>query len=164
MLNKKISNLIALIILISSCTYWHSVNLKYMIPKGYEGMIMIGWDQKDGIPKSMEGDYEAYTIPPNGFLKSQVASRSLAPIDEKFYSYDLKTGKRTELEMIYPDISADTITKDNQYYIVGSFSSGHGETGNMVFFITRDKKSKFMDSAYREKYFFQHEDALYEGY
>lgn len=137
-----------------------------MIPKDYEGMIMIAWDQKDGIPKSIEGDYEAYTIPPTGFLKSQVWSRSLAPIDEKFYSYDLKTGKRTELEMIDPSIHVDTIpiTKNNQYYIVGLFTSGHGETGNMIFFITKDKKSKFMDSSYRQKYFLQHEDALYEEY
>ena len=69
LLKKKITKTSGLIIamlgivLISSCTYWHNVKLKHLIPDGYEGMIIIAWDQKNGTPKTMEGDYEVYTIP-----------------------------------------------------------------------------------------------------
>lgn len=161
----KISSLVLVLsgmLLISSCTYWHSVNLKYIIPEGYEGMIMIAWNQKNGTPKIMEGDYEVYTIPASGFLRSQVKDRSLSPIDEKFYSYNKQTGERKELEIIDPSTSLDTIKKENQIYRVGLFTASHGESGHTIFFLTRDKKSKFMDAIFREKYVSQHEDALYE--
>lgn len=163
----KISSLVAvlsIIILIPSCTYWHKVYLKYIIPEGYEGMIVIAWDQKNGSPKTMEGDYEVYTIPANGFLRSQISARSMDVINEKFYSYNKKTGKKTELEMIDPSIRIDTIpiTKNNQYYIVGLLTGGYDGSSNMVFFITKDKKSKFMDRAYREKYMLQQEAILYK--
>jgi len=51
--------ILLLIVLITSCTYWHNVNIKYIIPEGYEGMIVLAWDQKNGAPKIMEGDYDS---------------------------------------------------------------------------------------------------------
>lgn len=172
LLKKKITKTSSLvtallgIILISSCTYWHDVNLKYLIPDGYEGMIVIAWDQKNGTPKTMEDDYEVYTVPDNGFVRTQVKARSMNVIDEKFYSYNKRTGKKVELEMIDPSIHVDTIpiVKNNQYYIVGLVTGGYDGSSNMVFFITRDKKSKFMDRTYREKYMLQQEDVLYKKY
>ncbi|WP_142531072.1 DUF6843 domain-containing protein [Pedobacter westerhofensis] len=153
--------ILLLVVLITSCTYWHNVNIKYIIPEGYEGMIVLAWDQKNGAPKIMEGDYEVYTFPANGFLKSEVGGRSMNA-HEKFYSYNKATGKRMELKIIDPTISTDTISAKNEYYMVGSFSGGYEQTYNLVFFITNNKKSKFMDPAYREKYGAEHLDRLYE--
>ena len=51
--------ILLLVVLITSCTYWHNVNIKYIIPEGYEGMIVLAWDQKNGAPKIMEGDYDS---------------------------------------------------------------------------------------------------------
>ncbi|WP_142526249.1 DUF6843 domain-containing protein [Pedobacter westerhofensis] len=137
--------------------------MKFLFPENYEGIVIIAWDEENGAEKVMEDDYEVYTIPKSGILKTKVPSRSLDPMDEKFYSYNDKTKRRTELEVIYLSSIGDTvrITKKNQYYQVGLMSSGHNQKGNLIFFLTRDIKSKFMDRAYREKYIAEHEEELY---
>lgn len=162
--NNKYSNslfVLILFVMVCSCTRWHQVYLKYIIPEDYEGMILIAWDQDHGEKKTMEGNYEVYKIPANGFLRSQVKARSLSPIDEKFYSYN-KEGVLNRLEMIDPGAYVDTvnITKKNQFYRVGLTSGGHNGKSNLIFFITKDKNSKFMNAAYREKYIQDHDHIL----
>lgn len=116
-------------------------------------MVIVAWDEENGAEKVIENDYEVYKIPSTGILKTQVTSRSLDVSDEKYYSYN-KLGLRMQLEMIDPSFYKDTvkITKKNQYYLVGGVSSGYKGKNNMIFFITKDIKSKFMDNVYREKY------------
>jgi hypothetical protein len=145
---------LSLLILIAlACTYWHKVNLKFLLPENYEGMVIVAWDEENGAEKVSEDDYEVYKIPSTGILKTQVTSRSLDVLDEKYYSYN-KLGLRTRLEMIDPSYYKDTIkiTKKNQYYVVGGVSSGYKGKNNMIFFITKDRKSKFMNNEYRKKY------------
>jgi len=153
-------------ILLCSCSYWHSPSLIYLIPEGYEGMVVISWDQKDGEPEAKEGDYELYKIPANGFLSTQMKARNMSPEDEKYFTYNSAKGSRVELEMIDPGNYVDTasITKSNQLYKLGSLSVSDNYGQYAVFFITRDKKSKFMDSAYREEYFKAHIDSLFSIY
>ncbi|CAM4006170.1 hypothetical protein SAMN06265348_101122 [Pedobacter westerhofensis] len=160
---RKYKLLLIFTLISCGCTYWHKVNLKFLFPENYEGIVIIAWDEENGAEKVMEDDYEVYTIPKSGILKTKVPSRSLDPMDEKFYSYNDKTKRRTELEVIYLSSIGDTvrITKKNQYYQVGLMSSGHNQKGNLIFFLTRDIKSKFMDRAYREKYIAEHEEELY---
>ena len=163
---KGILLLLISTILLGSCSYWHTPALKYLIPEGYEGMIVISWDQKDGEPEIKDCNYELYKIPLDGFLKTQMKARNMSPEDEKYFSYDSVKGSRVELEMIDPGTYVDTvsITKSNQMYKLGwlSVSDNYGQYA--VFFITRDKKSKFMDSAYREEYFKAHIDSIFSAH
>lgn len=137
-----------------------------MIPEDYEGMIMISWDQKNGTPVQKEGDYEVYKIPADGFLRTRMKARNISPEDEKYFSYSAAKGIRMELEIIDPGTYVDTasITKKNQLYKLGwlSVSDKYGQYA--VFFVTRNKRSKFMDNAYREDYFKTHIDSLFNAH
>jgi len=153
-------------IFICSCSYWHSPSLQYVLPEGYEGMVVISWDQQEGTPVAKEGNYELYSIPADGFLSTQMNARNMSPEDEKYFTYDSVKGTRMKLEMIDPRTYVDTpsLTKKNQMYKLGwlSVSDHHGQYA--VFFITRDKKSKFMDNAYCEEYFKAHIDSIFSSH
>ncbi|CAM4409630.1 hypothetical protein SAMN06265348_11737 [Pedobacter westerhofensis] len=151
------------LIIFSSCTYWDTSSFRYLIPEGYEGMIVISWDQENGVAIHKDGDYEVYRIPPNGLLRTNVRARSLNIIEEQFYSYSQATGKQVRLKIIDPSISKDTIESKNEFYKVGLLSGGHEGLNNMIFFITRDKNSKFMDETYCRHYYSKHEDELYQN-
>ncbi|MDQ0970083.1 hypothetical protein QFZ20_005486 [Flavobacterium sp. W4I14] len=134
-----------------SCSYWHKPHIKYLIPEGYEGMVVIAWGQKKGAPNVKEGEFEVYKIPVNGFLRTQMDSRNIAPVEEKFYSYNLKTGKRTELEVINADLVKDTITKDNQIYQLRGFSGGHAQGSYMVLYLTKNRDYKVINFKNQEE-------------
>jgi len=85
-------------------------------------MVVIAWGQQSGAEMAKEDDFEVYKIPESGFLSTQVQPRNIAPVEEKFFSYNLKTGKRTELDVINADLVKDTITKNNQIYQLRGFS------------------------------------------
>lgn len=136
----------------SSCSYWHRPSIIYLVPEEYEGMIVIAWDQNAGMPNLMEGGYEVYIIPQTGFIRTQAHSRNLAPLEEKFYSYNMKTGKRTELEIINRSLITDTITKINQFYQLKGFSGGNEEGKYMVMYLTKDPDCKFLDFSNHAKY------------
>ena len=143
-LNRKKLAFLYLIILclIFSCSYWHKPHIKYLIPEDYEGMVVIAWGQKSGSKMVKEGDFEVYKIPENGFLRTQVESRNIAPIEEKFYSYNKKTGERTELEAINADLVSDTISKKHQIYQLRGFSGGHHQGSYMVLYLTKNRNYK----------------------
>ncbi|MGO4877698.1 hypothetical protein [Pedobacter sp. AJM] len=128
--------------LVFSCAQWDRPQIKYLVPEGYDGMIVIAWGQKNGSPVVTEDDFEVYKIPENGFFRTQKKSRNIAPVEEKFYSYNIKTGKRTELEVINADLVTDTITKPNQIYQLRGFSAGNEKGNYMVLYLTKNRNYK----------------------
>jgi hypothetical protein len=162
--SKRISYCILLVTILMysfACSSWHEVKMRFLIPEGYEGLIMIAWDQKDGVAEQKEGEFELYQFPSNGLLRSQQKSRNLNILDLQCYTYNLKNGRRTKLHVIDPTEVTDTVRKSNQYYIVGLRSTTDKGIHHTIFYLTRSLDSKFMQAAYRDKYTIQRLDLLY---
>jgi hypothetical protein len=71
-----------------------------LIPKGYEGEVIIIFDQKDGQPVKYEGKERIYEIPENGVLITQF-SWTTGFTDKRFYY--ISQGKRENIEKVSSD-------------------------------------------------------------
>ncbi|QHT66346.1 hypothetical protein GXP67_06580 [Rhodocytophaga rosea] len=75
-----------------------------LIPKGYEGEVIIIFDQKEGAPIKYEGKERIYEIPDNGVLVTQFAWTT-GFTDRKFYYVSQR--ERENIEMVRSDYKVE---------------------------------------------------------
>lgn len=83
---KTILNLSCLLLfsLNLSCQY-RTVNILYVLPKNYEGPIIVLYDQKDGKPKEYyHNDWRVYRINKEGTLKTQFEYEAKSYLNMQF--------------------------------------------------------------------------------
>jgi hypothetical protein len=81
----------------------------YVLPKNYQGVVFILYNQKDGEQPKYEDNNRVYEIPSNGILKTQFTPNvGWRPLDKFYY---LDNGKRIEITYEQPPktIKGDTI-------------------------------------------------------
>jgi hypothetical protein len=69
-----------------------------LIPEGYQGTILIIFNQKDGAPKEYEGNNRIYRIPESGVLKTQFKPDYGVQKNKFFYLND--EGERKEIPFV----------------------------------------------------------------
>lgn len=69
-----------------------------LIPEGYEGSVLIIFNQEDGEPKEYEEGKRVYKIPDNGVLKTQFEPNYGVQNHQFFYVN--KEGNRTEIPFV----------------------------------------------------------------
>jgi len=83
----------------------------FLIPKEYEGTIIVLFDQKDGQPVEYSKSGERiYRIPANGILKSKFSSNT-GNSKWKIYYIDNK-GSKTPIPIIYSHERIDSNSKE----------------------------------------------------
>ena len=93
-------------LLILIAVVWELVYLKittkkevFILPKGFNGAVIIVFNQKDGIDDIKEDGKFIYRIPSSGILKIK---KELAPIYKDWYYFEDAQGKRTEFYYCFP--------------------------------------------------------------
>ena len=67
---KKTTYYLLLLLTITGCAQEAEDTIRLM-PEGYQGPVLIIFNQKYGTPKEYEGDKRLYRIPENGILITQ---------------------------------------------------------------------------------------------
>ncbi len=93
---KKITYLILFITLVS-CAQKAEDTIR-LIPEGYEGAVIIIFNQEDGAPKEYEGDKRVYRIPESGVLRTQFEP-NYGIQNHQFFYVD-NNGERTEIPFV----------------------------------------------------------------
>ena len=77
----------------------------HLIPKDFQGPIIIIYEQKDGKPKKYEGDFRVYEIPGDGVLRTQFTHPKgfIAPGKLQYYYYE----KNTRQQLLYIESPKD---------------------------------------------------------
>ncbi len=70
-----------------------------LIPKGYEGIVVIIYDVKDGAEKEYENGKQVFRIPVNGVLKTQF-SLDATWVESDDINYFYENGRRTEITRV----------------------------------------------------------------
>lgn len=87
--------------LVNSCSIRaKSADVIYLIPKNFEGGVVIFYDQKDGITPDFNGTEYVFIIPKDDVIKTSIDAKT-AGGKPSFFLVD-ENGKRTELEYLYP--------------------------------------------------------------
>lgn len=60
-----------IIVLLSSCMLTKPVVVTYLIPEKFEGVVVIIFNQQDGVPENSDNGALIYKIPENGILRTQ---------------------------------------------------------------------------------------------
>jgi hypothetical protein len=110
--------------------YFHimsiSENEVYIFPKDFKGVVLIAYNQKDGLDDINEDGKLIYRIPMNGILKLK---RPLeASISKSWYYFEDAEGNRTEFYYCFPPCH-EMDTNPNKVFAFGesSGSSFEGE-------------------------------------
>jgi hypothetical protein len=91
-----------LIFLVLVLVVWEFIHLKtnfkqqvYILPKGFKGVVLVAYEQEDGIDDEIVDGKLMYKIPQSGVLK--VKRKEAISISQTWYYFEDGEGKRTEL-------------------------------------------------------------------
>ena len=112
-----------LLVLMTSCA--NAGESICLIPENFTGIVLIVFDQKDGVPEEIENGLHVYRIPLSGILRTQVKASYIAE-SRKFYYID-NSGKRVKIEFKFPKgwEDVDTAKSKNGIYC---YNDEMGET------------------------------------
>lgn len=95
----KITGLLVVLFLYTSCSRQGEDSIR-LIPEGFEGPVMIIYNQSDGASIEYEGDKRLYRIPSDGVLRTQFKPNYGHQIHEFYYIN--REGKRTPIPFVDP--------------------------------------------------------------
>jgi hypothetical protein len=107
---KKITYYLLLLLTITSCAQEAEDTIR-LIPEGYQGTVLIIFNQEDGTPKEYEGGKRVYKIPENGILKTQFKPNYGVQKHEFFYVNN--KGERTEIPFVVTQNEKEFSEKSN---------------------------------------------------
>lgn len=125
--------LFAIMLQLASCTNIVEGEI-HLIPKGYEGPVIIVFDQQNGVPEKYENGSRVYEIPNDGVLRTQFKPQEegYIPMEKlKYYYYD--SNGRNEItylpttnevkDSITTYIFTKQLAKGNIRYLIGKLSN-----------------------------------------
>ena len=101
-MSRVIQLVFVLGIAISGCSWIQQTSDGlYLVPKGYQGSVIILFDEPTGIVPAKENGLNVYPIPPDGILKVK-GRGSIGTVNLKYYYVD-EFGNRVDLPYLYPN-------------------------------------------------------------
>ena len=104
---KKTTYYLLLLLTITGCAQEAEDTIRLM-PEGYQGPVLIIFNQKYGTPKEYEGDKRLYRIPENGILRTQFGPNYGMQKHQFFYVDN--EGNRTEIPFLV--VNTNEATKE----------------------------------------------------
>lgn len=102
------TSIVILSLIITSCFFFSNKEEGeiFLIPEGYTGTVVVFFNMPNGKEGKTENDYRVYEIDSNGVLFTTLAEplKLVSLKNIKYYYYNKKTKKRTELKYIDKDL------------------------------------------------------------
>ena len=148
-----------LLICISSCAQQKAEDTVRLIPEGYEGSVLVIFNQEDGEPKEYEDGKRIYRIPENGVLKTQFGP-NYGVQNHQFFYVD-KGENRSEITFVIvqePDSIAKITDKSKIFaFAEDALGEGSGYDPEIGKYIIQPARSFYIgnlldiEKSYREK-------------
>ncbi len=132
----------SLLLIVLIAVIWELVYLKtttkqevYILPQNFKGIVLIAYDQKDGIDDIIEDGKLIYKIPPNGVLK--LKRKEATTLSQTWYYFEDTQGKRTELYNCFAPCD-EMKNNPDKVFAYGKSNGGfenEGEQINMTTFL-----------------------------
>jgi hypothetical protein len=129
----SILGLITIIIVIA--VVWEFIYLKtnmekqiFILPEGFKGIVLIAYDQQDGINDLKQDGKIVYKIPESGVLK--LKRETASTLSQSNYYFENKLGQRTEFYYCYDH---NEMKKDSsKVYAFGASNGGFENNGERL--------------------------------
>lgn len=127
--------LIVLIVVIWEKAYLKTTTKQevYILPQGFKGIVLIAYDQKDGLEDVKEDGKIIYKIPQNGVLK--LKRKSATTLSQSWYYFEDAQGKRTEFYHCFAPCE-DMRNNPDKIFAYGTSNGGFENEGKQVIMTT----------------------------
>lgn len=99
----------------------------YILPQGFKGVVVIAYDQKDGLKDEIEDNKIIYKVPESGVLK--LKRKSTAMLSQSWYYFEDAQGKRSEFYYCFPPCEEMKRNPLNVYTYGASTGTLIGDSG-----------------------------------
>lgn len=123
--------LIALVVVMWEWTYLKTTTKEevYIIPQNFKGIVVIAYDQKDGIEDIIEDGKLIYRIPHSGVLK--LKRQEATTLSKSWYYFENEQGKRTVLYYCSPPCE-DMKNNPDKFFAYGKSNGGYENEGEQI--------------------------------
>jgi hypothetical protein len=125
-----------LLLIVIIAVVWEFVYLKftikeevYILRKGFKGIVLIVYDQQEGLEDTKRGGKLMYQIPQNGVLK--LKRKSPTVLSRSWYYFEDPQGKRTEFYYCYPPCE-DMRNNPDKVFAYGKSNGGFENEGEQI--------------------------------
>lgn len=121
----------SLLLIVLIAIIWEFVYLKtttkeevFILPHNFKGIVLIAYDQKDGLEDVKEDGKLIYKIPQNGVLK--LKRKEATTLSKSWYYFEDEQGKRTVLEYCFAP--CDEMKNNPDIFFAYGTSNGGAES------------------------------------
>nr|MBP6456005.1 hypothetical protein [Chitinophagaceae bacterium] len=139
----------SLLLLIFIAIIWEFVYLKttikqevFILPQGFKGIVLIAYDQKDGLEDVKEDGKLIYKISQNGVLK--LKRKEPRVLSQSWYYFEDAQGKRTELAHCFAPCD-EMKNNPDRVFAYGTSNGGFGNAGEQL------EMTTFLVGSYHDK-------------
>lgn len=101
----------------------------YILPQGFKGIVLIAYDQADGLEDVKEDGKLIYKIPQNGVLK--LKRKEATVLSQSWYYFEDKQGNRTELYHCFAPCD-EMINNPDKIFAYGKSNGGFENEGEQL--------------------------------
>jgi hypothetical protein len=113
----------------------------FILPQGFKGIVLIAYDQENGLDDVVSGGKLIYKIPQNGVIRLKRKTASL--LTQSWYYFEDKNGKKTEF--FYCFDPSDMKKNADKVYAFGRSNGGYenvtGKVTMTTFLVGTEKDS-----------------------
>ena len=124
----------------------------YVLPEGFKGIVLIAYDQQDGLEDVKENGKLIYRIPKNGILR--LKRKEAATISQSWYYFEDDQGNRTEFYYCFPPCE-EMKNESNEIFAFGKTNGSFENEGEKLelttFFVGASSDSDSLNKVY-DKY------------
>jgi hypothetical protein len=124
----------SLLLIVLIAVIWEWVYLKttikeevYILPQNFKGIVLIAYDQKDGLEDIIEDGKLIYKIPRSGVLK--LKRKEATTLSQSWYYFEDEQGNRTEFYYCFPPCEDMRNNPDKVFAYGASTGTSIGDNG-----------------------------------
>lgn len=129
-----IVGIILLIVIVAIA--WELIYLKsttkeevFILPQNFKGIVVIAYDQKDGLDDTIEDGKFIYRIPQNGVMK--LKRKEVTTLSKSWYYFEDEQGKRTILDFCFPPCE-EMKNNPDKFFAYGKSNGGFENAGEQL--------------------------------
>lgn len=104
---KSFVKIILVLLLLTSCQ--NREDETFIVPKDYQGYVIVLYNQKDGVKPKYEGGKRVYEIPESGVLKTQFSSSYGYASKSECYISSIDANNKLKVSSLGKDLSKDEV-------------------------------------------------------
>jgi hypothetical protein len=122
----------------------------YLIPEGFRGIILIFYDQPDGLPAEYLGDTRVYKVPKSGLMKSQFRPNGGCMSDERIHFFYVDSSGNQKPITYFMNLKENKPPIDENYVMLSFLSNKTDSTHFVIHLVGEVKEFVELTNAVRK--------------